>query len=295
VSVGRLLLLDALQAQRERESRVPVDSRLHLMIVVQHDGIDPGRYLLSYWRQDDPDEWPPARGEVTLVTLDELEYRVDQLVIAAERAWAGHDGTVALEFLLPRALLHLPIHRWHKEHDSGDPRPLCLDYPIVVRSLERMRSPHWHRMWHDRWQTLVEDPSPDRVYFCEQADLQERHRIDANLSSPQWTLMVLTKAPSAQPVPGSGTDELTAALRAGLPALIWHFEASSDVLREIVPWLVEGDRMSDLPGHVQAARLAALQASPVAFDANIARDLVVLWDDPRRMVALDQPTFNPRP
>ena len=50
------------------------------------------------------------------------------------------------------------------------------------------------------------------------------------------------------------------------------------------------------PGRVQAARLAAFQASPAAaFDVNIARDLVVLWDDPRRMVVLDQPSFQPRP
>jgi class 3 adenylate cyclase len=291
----RLRLVEALQARRDRESRIPVDSRLHLLIVVQHDGIDPDRYLLSYWRQDDPDEWPPARGDTILVSLDELEYRVDELVVDSERAWAGHGGTVALEFLLPRALLHLPVHHWHKEHESGDPRPLCLDYPIVVRSLERMRSPHWHRRWHDRWQMLVEAPSPERAYFCGPADLHEPHRLDAILNSPQWTLMVLANAPPPHPIPGSGTDELTAALRAGLPALIWHFEAPSDALREIVPWLVEGDCMSDLPGRVQAARLAAFQASPAEYDVNIARDLVVLWDDPRRMVALDQPIFDPRP
>lgn len=291
----RLRLQGALQARRDRESRVQVDSRLHLLIMVQHDGIDPDRYLLSFWRQDDPDEWPPARGEIALVTMAELEFRVDDVIVEAERAWAGHGGTVAVEFLLPRALLQLPVHRWHKEHASGDPRPLCLDYPIVVRSLERMRSAHWHRMWHDRWQTLMEDPAPERVYFCQQSDLQERHRIDAILSSPQWTLMVLTMGPGSVPAGGSGADELTAALRAGLPALIWHSEASSDVLREIVPRLVEGDGMSDLPGRVHAARLATFQAASEEFDAHVARDLVVLWDDPRRMVVLDQLSLQPRP
>jgi hypothetical protein len=259
------------------------------VIAVQHDGIDAERFLLSHWRQDDPDEWPPARGDVLEVTLDELEYRVDELVVDAERAWSGHGGTVALEFLLPRALLHLPVHRWHKEHDSGMPRPLCVDYPIVVRSLERMRSRHWHRVWHERWRTLMADPSAFRVRYCQPADLSEQHRLDAILSDPQWTLMVLTAPPSARPAAGPGADELTAALRAGLPALIWHFEASSDMLQEIVSWLVEGDGMGDLPARTQATRLAALQASPVPFDINLARDLVVLWDDPRRMVVLDQP------
>lgn len=274
-------------------SGVPADSRLHLMIVVQHDGIDPDRYLLSHWRQDDPAEWPPARGDTRMVAFAGLERCVDDLVVNAERAWSGHRGEVALEFVLPRTLLNLPVHRWHKEHDSGDPRPLCLDYPIVVRSLERMRSSHWHRVWHQRWQTLINDPSAARVHFGQPADTEERHRIDAVLSDPRWVLMVLTASPPNQPQ--AGADELVAALRSGLPALVWHPQASADDLREIVTWLVDGDRLGDLPGRAQTSRQAALRASGAPFDLTITRDLVVLWDDPHRLVVLDQPPDQPQP
>ncbi len=288
----RLRLEPALRARRAAgASRIPVDSRLHLMIVVEPDGIDPHRYLLSHWRQDDPAEWPPARGETRMVTVDELERCVDDLVVSAERAWSGHAGAVALEFVLPRGLLNLPVHLWHKEHDSGDPRPLCLDYPIVVRSLERMRSSQWHRVWHQRWRILMSDPSAARVHFGQPADIQERHRIDAVLSDPRWVLTVLTAAPPHQPRPG--TDELAAALRSGLPALVWHPEASSEALREVVTWLVEGDGVGDLPGRAQASRQAAFQASAAPFDVTIARDLVVLWDDPHRLVILNQPAGQP--
>ena len=261
------------------------------MIVVVPDGIDPNLYQLSYWRQDDPAEWPPARGEIRTVTFDELERRVDDLVVSAERAWSGHAVAVALEFVLPRELLNLPVHRWRKEHDSGDPRPLCLDYPIVVRSLERMRSLHWHRVWHQRWQTLMNDPSAARVHFGQPADTRGIPRIDAVLSDPRWVLMVLTAPPPCQPQPGP--DELTAALRSGLPALVWHPEASSGVLREIVAWLVEGDGLGDLPGRAQASRQAALQEAVAPFDVNIIRDVVVLWDDPHRLVVFDQPAGQP--
>lgn len=238
----RLRLEPELRARRKRASWVPTNSRLHLVIVVQPDGIDPtNRYLLSHWRQDDPAEWPPARGDTQMVALDDLEGCVDDLVVSAERAWSGHSGAVALEFVLPRGLLNLPVHRWHKEHDSGDPRPLCLDYPIVVRSLERMRSQHWHRVWHQRWQILMTDPSAARVHYGQSADTAHRHRIDAVLSGdPRWVLMVLTASPPSQPQ--AGADELAAALRAGLPALVWHPNASSDDLREVVTWLVDGDR-----------------------------------------------------
>jgi hypothetical protein len=228
-----------------------------------------------------------------MVTFDELERCVDELVVSAERAWSGHAGAVALEFVLPRALLNLPVHRWHKEHDSGDPRPLCIDYPIVVRSLERMQSPQWHRVWHQRWRTLMDAPSEARVHFGQVADIGEPHRIDAVLGDPRWVLMVLTAAPPCQP--RAGADELTAALRSGLPALVWHPEASSGALREVVTWLVEGDGLGDLPGRAQASRQAAFQASAAPFDVNIARDLVVLWDDPHRVVVLDQPAGQPPP
>jgi len=287
----RLRLDPELWARRATgASRVPADSLLHLMIVVQPDGIDPDRYLLSHWRQDDPAEWPPARGDTRMAAFDGLEQCIDDLVVSAEQAWSGHGGGVALEFVLPRALLNLPVHRWHKEHDSGDPHPLCLDYPIVMRSLERMRSPHWHRVWHQRWQTLINDPSVTRVYFGQPRDTKERHRLDAVLRDPRWVLMVLTATPPSQPQ--AGADELVAALRSGLPALVWHPQASPDDLREVITRLVDGDRLADLPGRTHASRQAAFRSSSTPFDL-IVRDLVVLWDDPHRLVFLDQPPSQP--
>ncbi|MCA1674592.1 MAG: hypothetical protein LC799_21180, partial [Actinobacteria bacterium] len=112
------------------------------------------------------------------------------------------------------------------------------------------------------------------------------------LSDPRWVLMVLTASPPSQPRPGA--DELAAALRSGLPALVWHPEASSDLLREVVTWLVDGDGLGDLPGRAQASRQAAFRASAAPFDVNIARDLVVLWDNPHRLVVPDQPSGEPQ-
>jgi hypothetical protein len=62
-----------LRPRRAGASLIPVDSRLHLMIVVEPDGIDSNRYLLSYWRQGDPAEWSPARAATLMVTFNELD------------------------------------------------------------------------------------------------------------------------------------------------------------------------------------------------------------------------------
>lgn len=294
--VRHLRLESVVQVRQEQTSTVPAaDSRLHLLITVQPDGIHPDRFQLSYWRQDDPDEWPPARGETREVTRATLEHAVDELILAAERAWSSHGGTAALEFLLPRQLLREPVHRWHKEHSSRLPRKLFMDYPVVVRSLERMAAPHWYRVWHDRWATMKNGLSLDGVYFSQLADLDKRNLLDAILTRPQWTLMVLTGPPPPEPLITTGDDELLSALRAGIPALIWHPEASPEDLREIVTKLVEGDSMNDLPERTRLSRLDAVQESPPSPAAMLLHDLVVLWDDPGRTVVLDQPSPQPRP
>jgi class 3 adenylate cyclase len=291
--VRRLGLESQLRERREAMSPIPPDPLLYLMIVVEPDGIDHhNRYRVSHWRQDDATVWPPARGDTHVVTFGDLERCVDELVVSAERAWSGHTGSVALEFVLPRALLNMPVHRWHKEHDSGDPRPLCLDYPIVVRSLERMQASHWHRMWHQRWNLLMTDQSAVKVHFAQSTETTERHGIDVILMSDlRYVLMVLTTAPPPQPKLAS--DELTAALRSGLPALVWHTDASSEVVHETVTQLLEGGGLGGLPKRAQASRRAALQESRAPSDVNMICGLVVLWDDPDRLVVLDQLSDQP--
>jgi hypothetical protein len=284
----RLRLEAALEAWRVANPSAIAESRLHLMIVVQHDGIDASRYLMSHWRQDDPDEWPPPGGGTRLVSLDTLERQVDDLVLAAETAWTGHSGTVALEFVLPRSLLGLPVHRWRKEHDSGDPRPLCLEYPIVVRSLERMMSPHWRRVWWQRWRTLMADPASAHVHFAEATDPAKPYLLDVLLEEDHLVAsVVLATAPPAAPFSG---DPLTAALRSGLPAVFWFAgEAGQEDLRKLIAQLVEGGGLGDLPMRTKFMRHDAFLSSPTRFDPNMARNLVVLWDDPCRLVDFDQP------
>lgn len=272
----------ALHARRAAMARTVAEPRLHLVIMVDRDAVDRDRYVVSFWRQDIVDEWPPARGAVGEVPSAELERVVDSVVVAAERAWADQRAAVVLEFLLPRGLLGLPVHLWQREHDTGDPRPLCLDYQIRVRSLERMRAAHWHRVWRDRWHSMLENPSPTRIHY---ATGEDGGRIEAVLSDPHWVSMVL-EAPGERPA-SPGTDELVAALRSGLPLLIWHPDLPPEELREIVDWLVESGGLIDVPNRVREYRRAALGAATLPIDLDVAKDVVIVWDDPTRLVELD--------
>lgn len=268
------------QRQERRETRVAIPEQpfLHLMIVVELDAIDETRCVLSFWRQEDPLEWPPPRGGPYELAVGELERRIDEVIVEAESEWSDQAVSVALEFVMPRPLLQMPIMAWRKEYGSGYPRPLVYDYPLALRSLERMRSAHWHRIWRMRWESAVDDtPSIRRIHPYGPAEARE-NPIDAVLSESTWVGMVMDEPPSAHPDPSSGPDALTAALRAGVPLVVWHPRASAEDLRDLVGRLVTGEGgISGVPGRHRAAHLAATED-------DLIRNLVVLLDDPNRKI-----------
>jgi hypothetical protein len=80
---------------------------------------------------------------------------------------------------------------------------------------------------------------------------------------------------------------LIAALRSGLPLLIWHPDLPPQELREIVDWLVESGGLIDVPHRAQESRRAALGATNLPIDLDVAKDVIIMWDDPTRLVELD--------
>jgi class 3 adenylate cyclase len=285
--VRRLRLTAVMDERRATWQPIPAEPHLHLMIVVEPDAIDPRRCVLSCWRQDDPLVWPPTRGDVRETTVDELEYRVDEIILDAESHWADQTVSVVVEFVLARSLLTLPVRRWRKEHQSGEPRPLVLDYDLGVRSLERMRRSYWHRQWKVRWESVLGHPGLDRVHPFGPTLPEER--IDAVLSDPRWVGLVMEQPPSPQPQPDAGPDVLTAALRAGLPFICWHPTAGPEDLRAHVDWLLGGaGGLVDLPLRRRAATLMSAHNNAVVYD------LVVMWEDPYRVIDFDQAPIGPQ-
>jgi hypothetical protein len=279
------------QLRAAKRAKASADQVLHLLIQIEHDGLDDDRFLVSHWRQDVPGDWPPARGEIKMSAFADLEAVVDEVVLEAEEAWSEQRAEVALEFVLPRALLNLPVDLWRCEPRSPDPRPLVLDYPIVVRSLERMMGRRWRRVWQAKWRVLLEDPSSARVYIAANpADVDRPYSIDVRLKDPQVVSLVLSGPPPRVP---RQHDELSTALRAGLPVVMWsRDERHTDALPELLAHLVQPGGLLDLPQHLHEARQAALAASDRQLPTDVIQNLVILWDNPLRTLYLDQP---PRP
>ncbi|MFI7119291.1 hypothetical protein [Amycolatopsis sp. NPDC049868] len=276
--------------QRLTRSPIPDHPHLHLMIMLEPVSADPTRCTLAFWRQDDPDVWPPPLGGVREIGIEEVELRVDDVILETEGVWSGQSMSASVEFLLPRTLINLPVQRWAKEHETGQPQPLRYGYRLGIRSLERMRARHWHRAWHVRWDSMVKDPAADRLHYSGCAKVED-HPIDAILSDEHWVGLVLAKPPPPQAKPGGVPDELTSALRSGLPVVLWHPDAEPETLRELLDWVLAAESgFIELP----ARRKLANSGMAVPFKNSLAHDLVVMWDDPKRVIVLDQPLIPTR-
>ncbi|MEV6910369.1 hypothetical protein [Amycolatopsis sp. NPDC051071] len=277
----------------QRRSRPPIPDRphLHLTIMLEPVSADPTRCTLAFWRQDDPEVWPPALGDVREIGIDEVEFRVDDVILETEDVWSGQSVSASVEFLLPRTLINLPVQRWAKEHGTGQPQPLRYGYRLGIRSLERMRARRWHRAWNVRWDSMVKDPSADRLHYSGYAEFED-HPIDAILSDEHWVGLVLAKPPTPQAGPGPDPDELTSAIRSGLPVVLWHPDAEPEKLRELLDWVLAAETgFIELPDRRKLANSGAAGT----FKNSLAHDLVVMWDDPKRVIVLDQPLIPTRP
>src|SRR6185369_4511291 len=104
-------------------------------------------------------------ADATPTSLRRAERVVADALRRAETAWRESEDPVAVEFLLPTELLHLDVEWWRTELGSAEPSPLCVDYVVTVRSLDRMVAEFRRRVWANRWNALWLEPPAHRLYW----------------------------------------------------------------------------------------------------------------------------------
>ncbi|MEU9347045.1 hypothetical protein AB0D74_38175 [Streptomyces sp. NPDC048278] len=253
-----------------------------LVVQLSKDGMGTDEYLLSHWRQRRPGSWRPERGEDRIVALGEVEAAVEELVGAVEEDWGERPGRPVLEFVLPLQLLNQPME-WLPTASHSSATALCLDYPVALRSLERMRARRYHRRWRNRWQQLT---AGSRI-VCHWDTTGERGhdpvRWNSTLAADERLVSVALTAPPL-PGPDGRQGTLEAALRAGVPLAVWDRRPTPPGdLRKRVDKLLKGTA-AELPQRVRQLRNEAATAAAAQRDAHTGRHLAVLLDDPNRMV-----------
>ncbi|GAA2500752.1 VMAP-C domain-containing protein [Winogradskya humida] len=292
-----LHLDDRMRAYRQRleESRgheLPAGTRAVpirpcLLIQIERDDIDSERCEVRYWIQRRSDRWQPEPSNPGQTTFRQIERVLQGAIQHAETSWRDSaDGEpVEIELLLPGDLLRQAVEWWNTELEAPAPTPLCLDYPVVVRSLDRMRAPYRHRIWNQRWRAMWQQPARHQVYRGREDPVKEelgpwnarlRERRDV-------TTVVLGSSPDHE----SGSHELESALNAGIPVILWDRRPGSPA-PEIAELLTEATDGSpaDLLASIRTLRVQAalLPEGPDTRERHPGRHLALLWDDPDRNV-----------
>lgn len=255
--------------------------RFYFIVQLQPDGIDPDTYLMSVWLQQHHSVEEPLYRDEVPVPLPEVAARLPMLLAQAHEALGIGSGDLTLEFILPRSLIGYPIDAL--EIDQVFPHRLGTSYPVVVRSLDRLRNLELHGSWRQKWRWLADNghrEEPEAIYWLLEPKTRQPGSLRATLLRDH-SVVVLAMAFPPEESPILAFDELSAALYGGMPAVLWcrddglrpRFEQE---LRE----LLAGHGLVELPRRVLQLRQ---KADETDNQVALGRHVTLLWDDADRM------------
>jgi len=279
--------LDDDRRDRVRSPIAPIrPHQEYLAIRIAPDPLESEHYTVSHSFMS------PARGSrwkhgdaLLRIPMAGLQGVVSEIIREVEEAGGDRSAYLWLEFVLPFELLNLPVDWWPRDLSEVPNVPLAVDYPVVIRSLDRLQNSAWHRFWRSRWLQLTIGEHPSQSVYVNVAHRDGDHLrgLGARLGDNQHVVATVLSEP---PLPGRGhgSRELAAALRSGLPVVIWHRtdRSTQEFVDAVNCLLVDG--WQRFPLNVAAYRRQAAIQDADDQDAarHFGRDLTVLWDDPDR-------------
>ena len=263
-------------------ARLAEVQRFYFIVQLQADGIDQSRYLLSVWLQQHHSMEEPLHLDDTPITLPEVAGLLPELLGQAHAALGVTTGELTLEFVLPRSLIGYPVDQW--EIDRVFPHRLGTSYPVVVRSLDRLRNLSLHGMWRQKWRWLADNghrAEPDAVHWLLEPGTRAPASLRASLLREQSAVALAMAFPPKDSL-DLVFDELSAALYGGVPVVLW---CRDDTLRTRfepeVRELLNGHGLAELP--IQVMRLRQQADEFDNTETSLGRHITLLWDDADRL------------
>ncbi|MFI6322719.1 hypothetical protein ACIBG8_34625 [Nonomuraea sp. NPDC050556] len=228
-------------------------------------------HLVSHWTHTDPMSWRPVRGKDVELSFDQIAAYVVGLALETEGEWTpARGGPLLLEFMLSPELVNLAVDEWPRRVSAHLPaRPLGADYEVMLRTDERLRPRARIRQLHVRAERLSRGQGEVHVVPGEPVDLAAVH--ETLLHGENLVACVL----SAPPDTVEGLAQLTAALDAGLPIVLWcrDIEANED-FRAAMGEILRAEQILSVSQNVLRLRSSRLSYRCVSL----------LWDDPHRTI-----------
>lgn len=240
--------------------------------------------------------WQTQRsvGDEKLCSLREAKAEVDRVLRAISYKYPAQATKLAVEFCLPLELLSSALEEWPKRKDTMGSIALGDDHPVVVRSIDGLKSgsrrPYWQQKWESFKASRHVHPHPIAGAICRGHEYQPGSIYNHYHQSAVHCL-ALTDTPPSQLNRRTPLAEL---LEAGIPIALWPRQGAAgtpteDSIHQALHTLLHGGALESLPVRVQRAR-------SLAGEGEIPRHLTLLWDDydriPPQYSALEEEAFD---
>ncbi|MFH8799735.1 trypsin-like peptidase domain-containing protein [Streptomyces sp. NPDC017936] len=250
-----------------------------ILVDLQHSGAGDGQVLVEVSAYSGGRRHPVGSDTVPHSRLP--AYVQDRIEAAFRHLTPGSDELIA--FALPRDWIDLPVDRWASAPD--DDTPLGCVYPLVVTDQARRRAGTRHQLTRV-WNRLDSLPGA-RVHRVECGGAEEPARLRVRLRKPDACLAGFATVPAA-----AGTRaHFDTSLTAPAPVVVWSRGGCDNGSQEPCAggagcagktFLDELDAVvSGVPPAELPRRILALREEADAEDGHWARDIQLLWDDPR--------------
>ncbi|MEW2353171.1 hypothetical protein [Spirillospora sp. NPDC029432] len=273
----------------------PAERGAYLVIECRPDGADFDRFLVTAWLQFAGEPGIMLRCDEEPLPLGRLPALVESLLVEDHRVAGREVPDLTIEFVLPRALVDRPFDQFQVSV-AGLPRRLGIEYPVVLRSLDRLRHRALHHNWRRKWERLRDDPENAAVHVIRRPGEYGDERLFTLLSDHATAGLALAFPPGAGgPDAGEGgpVDELWIGLQAGVPVVVWCRDGRGpDGFDPDARALLDSGDLLSLPRRVRDLRRAAvLSEGP---DEHLGLHLALIFDDadrvPEPYVRLEPPT-----
>jgi len=252
----------------------------YLMISLTPDELDPEQYQVSAWVSSLDTETLCIAADDDPLALNELPERLASLTARAHGLGINTERDLTVELIVPHRLYDKGLDAMALSSRSG-PAPAAFQGRVVLRSHERVYSPHLHASWQASWErfsapnSLV--PTAALRTFATLGPFRGASLSDELTKA--GALMLVVTPDASSPHPDQRGELVRAMLRAGVPAALW---ARPKAWGADVAGAFLSPRPADhraLWTQVAATRSAAWGAE----DDTVARHVTLIWDDPTRM------------
>ena len=253
----------------------------YLIIEFRPDAITADHYLTSAWLQFDGEHGVMLRCDDTdPLPRHRLQEVIEKLLADPQVVNRPH-ADLMVEFVLPRSLLGVPFDQF-KINIEGLTRRLGIEYPVVVRSFDRMRSRTLHHNWRRKWNWLRGNPTRASMCRLPKHEPAEHELLYSSLLENSSVGVAMPFPPLAEH--GQMPDELWVGLHAGIPIAVWcRQEREPNLFFTEVQQLWDQGVLS-LPESVLQLRRKALRALEEApTNDHLGFQLTLMFDDADRL------------